>query len=64
MGISNFASKLARFISYPSISLAMGPLIGLSVGGLATVAHMEHKMASVLGLGAFMITWWLNGGIT
>lgn len=54
--------RAVNILLNPIIKIFSGPVMGFMVGGIAFVAHMQYEMAAVLGLGAVMVTWWLNAG--
>lgn len=43
--------------------LLLGPLVGLLVGLLAWLLGLQASMSKTLGIGAFMVTWWVEGSI-
>ena len=55
-------NRAANMLQNRIIKLFSGPVVGCIVSGIAIAAHMQYAMAAVLGLGTFMVTWWLNAG--
>ena len=54
--------RAANILQKRIVKLFSGPVMGCIVSGFAIAAHMQYAMAAVLGLGIFMVTWWLNAG--
>lgn len=55
-------NRAANMLQNRIIKLFSGPVVGCIVSGIAIAANMQYAMAAVLGLGTFMVTWWLNAG--